>query len=38
VNPEFKALVDAEVPFAETRRAHQRIQSRENFRKVALVP
>jgi NADPH:quinone reductase-like Zn-dependent oxidoreductase len=35
---EFKAIVDAEVPFAEARREHERIQSRENFGKVVLVP
>ena len=35
---EFKAIVDMEVPFAEARRAHERLQSRENFGKVVLVP
>jgi NADPH:quinone reductase-like Zn-dependent oxidoreductase len=35
---EFKAIVDLEVPFAEARRAHERIQSRANFGKVVLVP
>jgi len=35
---EFKAIVDMEVPFAEARRAHERLQSRENFWKVVLVP
>jgi len=35
---EFRAVVDAEVPFAEARRAHERIQSRQNFGKVLLVP
>jgi NADPH:quinone reductase-like Zn-dependent oxidoreductase len=35
---EFKAIVDLEVPFAEARRAHERLQSRENFGKVVLVP
>ena len=35
---EFKAIVDQEVPFAEARRAHERLQSRENFGKVVLVP
>ena len=35
---EFRAVVDAEVPFAEARRAHERISSRENFGKVVLVP
>ncbi len=35
---EFKAIVDLEVPFAEARRAHERLQSRANFGKVLLVP
>jgi NADPH:quinone reductase-like Zn-dependent oxidoreductase len=35
---EFKAIVDMEVPFAQARRAHERLQSRENFGKVVLVP
>lgn len=35
---EFKAIVDCEVPFAEARRAHERMQSRQNFGKVVLVP
>ncbi|MCA1825546.1 MAG: zinc-binding dehydrogenase [Myxococcales bacterium] len=35
---EFKAIVDAEVPFAEAGRAHERISSRSNFGKVVLVP
>ena len=35
---EFKAVVDMEVPFAEARRAHERMQARENFGKVVLVP
>jgi synaptic vesicle membrane protein VAT-1 len=35
---EFKAIVDMEVPFAEARRAHERMQARENFGKVVLVP
>jgi len=35
---EFKAIVDSEIPFAEARRAHQRLQSRESFGKVVLVP
>jgi NADPH:quinone reductase-like Zn-dependent oxidoreductase len=35
---EFKAIVDQEVPFAEARRAHERLQSRESFGKVVLVP
>jgi len=35
---DFKAIVDIEVPFAEARRAHERMQSRQNFGKVVLVP
>jgi len=35
---DFKAIVDLEVPFAEARRAHERMQSRQNFGKVVLVP
>ena len=35
---EFKAVVDSEVPFAEAGRAHRRLQSRESFGKVVLVP
>jgi len=35
---EVKAIVDIEVPFAQARRAHERLQSRENFGKVVLVP
>jgi NADPH:quinone reductase-like Zn-dependent oxidoreductase len=35
---EFKAIVDSEIPFAEARRAHERLQSRESFGKVVLVP
>ena len=35
---EFKAVVDMEVPFAEARKAHERLQSRQNFGKVVLVP
>ena len=35
---EFKAIVDQEVPFAEARRAHERLEARENFGKVVLVP
>jgi NADPH:quinone reductase-like Zn-dependent oxidoreductase len=35
---EFKAIVDQEVPFAEARRAHERLQSRANFGKLVLVP
>jgi synaptic vesicle membrane protein VAT-1 len=35
---EFKAIIDSEIPFAEARRAHERLQSRESFGKVVLVP
>jgi len=35
---EFKAIVDSEVPFAQARRAHERLQSRESFGKVVMVP
>ncbi len=35
---EFKAVVDCEIPFAEARRAHERMQSRQSFGKVVLVP
>ena len=35
---EYKAIVDSEIPFAEARRAHERLQSRESFGKVVLVP
>ena len=35
---EFKAIVDAEVPFAEAARAQERLTKRENFGKVLLVP
>lgn len=35
---EFKAIVDSEIPFAEARRAHERLQSRQSFGKVMLVP
>lgn len=35
---EFKAIVDSQFPFAEARRAHERLQSRESFGKVVLVP
>jgi len=31
-------VVDMELPFAEARRAHERLQARENFGKVVLVP
>ena len=34
----LKAIVDLEVPFAEARRAHERLQGRANFGKVVLVP
>ncbi len=34
----FKPVVDLEVPFAEARRAHERLEKRENFGKVVLVP
>ncbi len=35
---DFRAIVDSEIPFAEACRAHERIQSRQNFGKVVLVP
>ncbi len=35
---EFEAILDGEIPFAEARRAHERLQSRESFGKVVLVP
>lgn len=35
---EFKAVVDSEVPFADARKAHERLQSRQSFGKVVLVP
>jgi NADPH:quinone reductase-like Zn-dependent oxidoreductase len=35
---DFKPIVDAEIPFAEAARAHQRLTSRANFGKVLLVP
>jgi NADPH:quinone reductase-like Zn-dependent oxidoreductase len=35
---DFRAIVDQEIPFAEARRAHERLQSRQNFGKVVLVP
>jgi len=35
---EVKAIVDMEVPFAQARKAHERLQSRENFGKLVLVP
>jgi NADPH:quinone reductase-like Zn-dependent oxidoreductase len=34
----FRPIVDAEVPFAEAGRAHDRLQDRANFGKVVLVP
>ena len=34
----FRPIVDLEVPFAEAPRAHQRLEQRENFGKVVLVP
>jgi NADPH:quinone reductase-like Zn-dependent oxidoreductase len=34
----YRAIVDSEIPFAEARRAHERITSRGNFGKVVLVP
>jgi NADPH:quinone reductase-like Zn-dependent oxidoreductase len=34
----FRPIVDMEVPFAEARRAHERLQERANFGKVVLVP
>jgi len=33
----FRPIVDAEVPLAEARRAHERLEQRENFGKVVLV-
>jgi NADPH:quinone reductase-like Zn-dependent oxidoreductase len=33
----FRPIVDAEVPLAEARRAHERLERRENFGKVVLV-
>ena len=35
---DFKAIVDLEVPFAEARKSHERLQSRQSFGKVVLVP
>jgi NADPH:quinone reductase-like Zn-dependent oxidoreductase len=35
---ELKVIVDSEIPFAQARRAHERLQSRESFGKVVLVP
>ena len=34
----FVPIVDAQVPFAEARKAHERLQDRQNFGKVVLVP
>lgn len=34
----FQPIIDLEVPFSEAGRAHQRLQDRENFGKVVLVP
>jgi synaptic vesicle membrane protein VAT-1 len=34
----FRPIVDAEVPFAEAARALDRLERRENFGKVVLVP
>jgi NADPH:quinone reductase-like Zn-dependent oxidoreductase len=34
----FRAIVDAEVPFAEAARGLERLEHRENFGKVVLVP
>ena len=33
----FRPIVDAEVPLGEARRAHERLEQRENFGKVVLV-
>ncbi len=35
---DFVPIVDAQVPFAEARKAHERLQARQNFGKVVLVP
>ena len=35
---DFMPIVDAQVPFAEARKAHERLQDRQNFGKVVLVP
>lgn len=35
---DFVPIVDAQVPFAEARKAHERLQGRQNFGKVVLVP
>ena len=34
----LKPVVDSELPLAEARRAHQRIEAREHFGKVVLIP
>ena len=34
----FRPIVDAEVPLAQAGRAHERLEQRENFGKVVLVP
>jgi NADPH:quinone reductase-like Zn-dependent oxidoreductase len=34
----FRPIIDSEVPFAEARRAHERLTQRSNFGKVVLVP
>jgi NADPH:quinone reductase-like Zn-dependent oxidoreductase len=34
----FRPIIDSEVPFAEARRAHERLTQRGNFGKVVLVP
>ena len=34
----LKPVVDSIMPLAEARRAHQRIEAREHFGKVVLVP
>jgi len=34
----FRPIVDLEVPLAEARRAHERLEQRQNFGKVVLVP
>ncbi len=34
----FRPIVDLEVPLAEAGRAHERLEKRENFGKVVLVP
>ena len=33
----FRPILDAEVPLGEARRAHERLEQRENFGKVVLV-